>query len=372
MNVEEIEKKVGQLLFVGIPGTTFDSDVLHTFVRCSVGGVILFKHNYENLEQLVKLTSSIQKNLLPVAHQGLPAWIGVDQEGGRVQRFKDPFTIWPPAVKWAELDSPKTCFEVGFVMGTELRASGVNVNFAPVLDVTQTEAKAIGDRAFSEDPNVVANVSSAVVRGFQKTGIVSVAKHFPGHGSVEADSHEELPVCKKTVAELDQVDWVPFRKAVRSRVGGVMTAHILFPEIDPAKPATFSRVFLQDYLRKDLRFQNLIFSDDLEMGAVSAKYDLKDAAFLAVEAGCDQLILGHKWDAVEEVWQHLTRAFVDGILPLERLNESVARISKLKKTNLLPYRPPTEAEAKSFVGHANHKELADCISRGEIPKRFQE
>ncbi len=371
-SLEDTEKKVGQLFFVGIPGTSFDSEVMHTCIRIGVGGIILFKHNYESLEQLVALTTAIQKNLIPSCYKGHPAWIGVDQEGGRVQRFKDPFTVLPPANEWATVASPKACFEAGFVMGKELRACGVNVNFAPVLDVSQGDSRAIGDRSFSSDPEEVASLGSAVVRGIQKSGVVSVAKHFPGHGGVEADSHEELPVCKKTLEELDKIDWPPFKKSIRSRVEGIMTAHILFPEVDASRPATFSRIFLQQYLRKNLRFQKLIFSDDLEMGAVAAKYDLKEAAFLAVEAGCDQLIFGHKWDQVEDVWQHLVKAFHDGVLPMERLDESIARITTSKMEHLSPYRPPSLDEARIFVGHATHKELAACIVRGEVPQIVSE
>ncbi|NCN40283.1 beta-N-acetylhexosaminidase [bacterium] len=371
-NIEEIEKKVGQLFFVGIPGTGFDSEAMHTCIRVGVGGIILFKHNYESVEQLVNLTSAIQKNMIPSSYKGLPAWIGVDQEGGRVQRFKDPFTILPPQDVWTKVGSPKACFEAGFVLGKELRACGISVNFAPVIDVLQGESRAIGDRSFSADPEEVATLGSAVVRGIQKSGVLSVAKHFPGHGGVQADSHEELPVSKKTLKELESIDWPPFKKSIRSRVEGIMTAHILFPEVDASRPATFSRIFLQDQLRKNLRYQKLIFSDDLEMGAVASRYDLKEAAFLAVEAGCDQLLFGHKWDQIEDVWQHLVKAFVDGVLPMERLDESIARISESKMAHLSPYRAPSIEEAKAFVGHAAHKELAAAIGRGEVPKIVSE
>lgn len=366
--IEEIEKKVGQLLVVGIPEPRFDSEVLHAFIRMGVGGVILFKHNYESLEQLVTLTNTIQKNLIPAAYKGHPVWIAVDQEGGRVQRFKDPFTVLPAQAKWSALNSPKTCFEAGFILGKELRACGVNVNFAPVLDVLQTEARAIGDRSFSSDPQIVATLGSAVVRGIQKAGVLAVAKHFPGHGSVEPDSHEELPVSPKTVAQLEEIDWIPFRRTIRSRVEGIMSAHILFEKIDPSRPATLSRKLLQDYLRKDLRYTKLIFSDDLEMGAIKKKYELRDAAFLAVQAGCDQLIFGHEWDKIEEVWSHLVKAFVDGVLPMSRLDESIARITELKMKYLSPYRGANVEEARLLVGHDSHRAIAEAIKNGIVPE----
>ncbi len=274
----------------------------------------------------------------------------------------------PPQEKWSVLNSPKTCFDAGFIIGKELRACGVNVNFSPVVDVLQTQAKAIGDRAFSSDPQVVATMGSAVVRGIQKAGVLAVAKHFPGHGSVQPDSHEELPVSPKTVAELEAIDWIPFRRTIRSRVEGVMTAHILFENIDPARPATLSRKILQDYLRKELRYSKLIFSDDLEMGAIKKKYEAQDAAFLAIQAGCDQLIFGHEWEKVEEVWSHLSKAFFDGVLPLARLDESVARVTELKLKHLSPYRAASLDEARSLVGHPSHRSIAEAIARGEIPE----
>jgi beta-N-acetylhexosaminidase len=324
------------------------------------------------LELLVELTNNIQKNLIPFTYKGHPLWIAVDQEGGRVQRFKDPFTVMPAPARWSALNSPKTCFDAGFILGKELRACGVNVNLAPVIDVLQTEAKAIGDRSFSSDPNVVANMASAVVRGLQKSGVLAVAKHFPGHGSVIPDSHEELPVSPKTLADLEKVDWVPFRKVIRSRVEGIMTAHILFENIDPTRPATLSRKFVQDQLRKELRHQRLVFSDDLEMGAIQKRYSLKEAAFLAIEAGCDQIIMGHEWGQVEEVWEHLVKAFYDNVLPRARLDQSIARITDAKGRYLSPYRSASIEEARSLVGHPAHKVIAEAIQRGVVPATLSE
>lgn len=371
-NIDELEKMVGQLILAGIPDPHLGANTARLFEKVGVGGVILFKHNYENLDQLVQLNNSIQKTLMPQAYRGMPLWIAVDQEGGRVQRFKQPFTVMPPQALWAKINSPKTCYDAGFILGKELRACGVNINFAPVIDVLQVDAKAIGDRSFSSDPNVVANLGSAVVRGLQKSGIMAVAKHFPGHGSVVPDSHEELPVSPKTIEDLEAIDWIPFRKVIRSRVEGIMTAHILFNNIDASRPATLSRKLIQDWLRKDMRYQRLIFSDDLEMGAIQKKYELKEAAFLAIEAGCDQLLLGHEWERVEEVWQHLVKAFYDGVLPMARLEESISRIVDSKKRHLLPFKLTEISDAKLLVGHPSHRAIADAMARGEVPDSLGE
>jgi beta-N-acetylhexosaminidase len=361
-----LERKVGQLLMVGVPGTSLDRPKLDFLGRIGVGGVVLFKNNYETLPQLVELTNSIQKSLTAEAFQNLPGWISVDQEGGRVVRFGKPFTEFPAQAAWGELNSPKTCFEAGYVMGKELAACGVNVNFAPVIDVLQVNNKAIGDRAFGGDAEKVANLGSAALRGMMKGGVFAVVKHFPGHGSVDVDSHSDLPVCNKSVDELEQLDWIPFRKTFRSRVEGVMTAHILYPKIDPDRPATLSRRLLQEHLRKSLRYSKLIFSDDLEMGAIQKKYSLKDAAFLAVEAGCDQILLCHEWGQIEEVWSYLVNAFSTGALPQKRLDESIERIQDAKQRFLMPFKFANVDLASAIVGAPDFQAVATAIRNKEV------
>ncbi len=357
-----LEKRIGQLLIVGVPSTVLDRSKLDLLGRVGVGGVILFSNNYESIAQLVELTNSVQKTLTSEALDLLPGWIAVDHEGGRVQRFKDPFTVFPPLSQWGTLNSPKTSFEAGYVMAKELIACGVNMNFAPVVDVLQgPTTKAIGDRAFSDNAEVVANLGSAALRGLMRGGVLGVAKHFPGHGAVAGDSHKELPVCQKTVDELEASDWVPFRKIFRSRAEGVMTAHILYPKIDADRPATLSRKILQDYLRKSLRYSKLIFSDDLEMGALQEKYSLKDAAFLAIEAGCDQILMCHEWGQIEEVHAYLVNAFATGALPMKRLDESLARIQAAKKEFLLPFKFADRDFALAAVGAPDFKAIAEAI-----------
>lgn len=366
MSAETLGKKVAQLLIAGVPGTTLDKRQLRFLEQSGLGGIILFKRNYQNLAQLIELTNAIQKAITAESFESLPAWIAVDQEGGRVQRFGEPFTVFPPAAEWGKINSPKTCFEAGFVMGKELRAAGVNVDFAPVLDVpTELNKQAIGDRAFSIDPETVAHLGSAASRGLQKGGVLSVIKHFPGHGAVEQDSHMDLPVCHKTAEELELKEWIPFRRALRARCEGVMTAHILYPKIDPDRPATLSRKILQDILRKQLRHSKLIFSDDLEMGAIIKKYSLKDAAFLAIEAGCDQLLICQDFDEVENVWTYLVKAFESGALPMKKLEESLERIREVKKSFLLPFQYANQELASVLIGAPDFKAVAQSIRDGQ-------
>jgi beta-N-acetylhexosaminidase len=359
------DKIIGQMMIVGFKGTVPTRAQLDTLARIGVGGVILFKQNYESVAQLVELTNAVQRAVIPTAPEGLPAWIAVDHEGGRVQRFGAPFTTFAPAAVWGKLNSPKTCFEAGYVQASELRACGVSINFSPVVDVPPTmEAPGLGDRVFSTDAETVANLGSATIRGIQKGGILGVAKHFPGHGSANVDSHIDLPVCTKSVADLEAVDWVPFRRVIRARADGVMTAHMLVPSIDPDRPATLSRKILQDHLRKGLRHTKLIFSDDLDMGAIRNKHGLKDAAFLAVEAGCDHLLICHSFDELEETWTYLVKAVESGALPQKRILECWERIAETKKRYLLPYAERQANLAEQIVGCAEFKAVAEAIAEG--------
>lgn len=361
----DLKKSVGQFLIVGFKGTSLDKKRLDLLSRLGVGGVVLFKQNYESVPQLVDLCNSVQKALIPTAPQGLPGWIAVDHEGGRVQRFSAPFTAFPPAAKWGQLNSPKTAFEAGYVMASELKACGVNMNFSPVVDVTtDMNAPALGDRVFATDPEVVANLGSATIRGIQKAGIVGVAKHFPGHGSANIDSHVDLPVCEKTIEDLEARDWVPFRRIIRARAEGIMTAHILYPKIDTERPATLSRKILQDQLRKNLRYSKLIITDDMDMGAIRNKHGLKDAAFLSVEAGCDHLLICHSWDEIEEVWEYLYKAFESGALPMNKIEESWARVQEVKGRYLLPYSDAKASVASALVGNPEFKAVAAAIEAG--------
>ncbi|HVJ66307.1 MAG TPA: beta-N-acetylhexosaminidase [Bdellovibrionota bacterium] len=358
----DLEKKVAQLFVVGVPGTTLSVQEQKTLERIGPGGYILFKHNIESVDQVVQLNNSLLKVSDRGSWRNMPSWISVDQEGGRVQRVREPATLWPPAKLIGQLDSPKTAYEAGFAVASELHALGFNVNYAPVLDVpSDWNNPALGDRCFSTDPEIVASMGSAFLRGVQRAGVLAVAKHFAGHGGVNVDSHLELPVCHTKLAELQEKDWVPFRRAIRARVEGVMTAHVLYTDIDAERPATLSRRLLQDHLRKELRFGKLIFTDDLGMGAITQKYSLEEAVFLSIEAGCDQLLLCHNFDELEAVWVNIVRAFESGALPKAKLDEALTRIGEAKKKWLSPVHYADAGKAKKILGCAEHQKIAEAI-----------
>jgi beta-N-acetylhexosaminidase len=271
------------------------------------GGVILFSRNFASLEQLRRLTAMIHDLRRP------SLLIGVDHEGGRVQRFRDGFTAIPAmrelGIEWD--DNPARARhlaqEVGFVLAAELRAHGVDLTFAPVLDVDHGSSSVIGDRSFHGDPHVVAELARSLITGFRRAGMVAVGKHFPGHGYVRADSHYEIPVDERAFADIEAGDLVPFRRLIEAGVGGIMPAHVIYPAVD-SRPAGFSERWLKQVLRGQLGFDGVIFSDDMSMEAASVAGGVVERAQAALSAGCDMVLVCNDPHAAGEVLERLEYA----------------------------------------------------------------
>lgn len=280
---------------VGVRGFSLTAEDIDLLQRPAVGGVILFSRNYESREQLTALTTEIHSLRRP------PLLIAVDHEGGRVQRFRSGFTRLPAARRFGEIYETEPARAVqlaelcGWVMASELGAVGVDFSFAPVLDLDFGVSSVIGDRAFHRNPAVVATLARAYVGGMSAAGMAATGKHFPGHGGVETDSHHAVAVDRRSLAELERDDLVTFERLIASGLAGVMPAHVIYPSID-AHPAGFSSFWLQEVLRGKLRFQGLIFSDDLEMEGASAGGDIGQRARAALGAGCDMVLACNDFD----------------------------------------------------------------------------
>jgi beta-N-acetylhexosaminidase len=265
-----------------------------------VGGVILFTRNYQSPAQLARLTAEIHAVRTP------PLLIAVDHEGGRVQRFREGFTRLPPMRELGRLwdDHPQRARnlarQTGWVLAAELRASGVDFSFTPVLDIDYGASGVIGDRAFHRNPQAIAELAHGLMLGLKQGGMATVGKHFPGHGFVRADSHLEVPVDDRDFADIEMEDLVPFRQMIDFGMAAVMPAHVIYPKVD-SRPAGFSRVWLKDILRGHLGFDGVIFSDDLSMEGASVAGGMVERANVALEAGCDMVLACNNPAAADEL-----------------------------------------------------------------------
>ncbi len=324
-----LPEKIGQMLLLGwMTGPQADALVTE-FVA---GGVILMGRNIgtpaETSAQIAHLQALAYENGLP------PLFVAVDQEGGRVQRLGPPRYPARPSARalGASPDPVPAARQTAHSIGSELSALGFNWDFAPVLDVdSNPQNPVIADRSYSPSAGIVAALGVAAVHGFQEgAGILACGKHFPGHGDTETDSHFALPTIRRTRAALDAVEMVPFRAAIEAGLAAIMTAHILFPALDPDLPATLSHAILTGLLRQELGFDGLIITDDLEMRGVAEKWGAPEAAVLAVLAGADILLCCHEWETQKAIQAALLFAVQTSRLSESRLDQSLARIAAAK------------------------------------------
>jgi beta-N-acetylhexosaminidase len=291
-------------VMLDVTGTALTDDDRRRLAHPLTGGVILFSRNFSGLEQLARLTAEIHELRSP------PLVIAVDHEGGRVQRFRDGFTVIPPMRELGRAwdANPRRAkdlaSEAGFVLATELQAHGVDMTFAPVLDVDHGSSGVIGDRALHSEPGAIAELARALLRGFKQAGMSGVGKHFPGHGHVRADSHHEVPIDGRTLGEIEAADLVPFQRLVDAGIGGIMPAHVIYPKVD-AQPAGFSPVWLKKILRGRLGFGGVIFSDDLSMEGARGAGSIVRRAQAALAAGCDMAVVCNNPAASDELLEGL-------------------------------------------------------------------
>ena len=352
-------EKIGQLFMVGFLGTSVTPDLASFIKQYKPGGVILFSRNLESVEQMVNLTNDLQ-----ACSPHSPLLISIDQEGGRVSRLPKGFTIFPSCSQLGLCNSTELAYAAAATMAKELRAVGVNMNMAPVLDVNSNPSNpVIGDRAFGTTPDVVRELGIATAAGLQDNGVVACGKHFPGHGDTNTDSHKELPVVEASRERLEAIEFPPFRRAVQRGVASMMTAHVLYRALDPELPATLSPAVINDFLRHELQYDGVVLTDDLEMHAIIDHFGVEDAAVRAVLAGCDMVLICQDRDREVAAFEAVEQAVASGTISIERLDLSAARIVRLKNRFATPYKPVTISDAKLVAGCRTHQALLHTIEQ---------
>jgi len=344
---------LGQLIITGIQGLTLSSEEASFLKEGNIGGVILFAHNYEDPAQLAELVNSIQK-----LRGEYPFFISVDQEGGRVIRFKKHFTQFPSMLSLSRLGSPKLIFETHQVMAKELAACGINLSFSPCCDIlTNPDNKVIGDRAFGTNAQDVEKFVTAAIRGLQTNGVMACAKHFPGHGGTTKDSHYDLPLVKTSLEELRNKEFLPFIKASRSKVEFIMMAHLMVDSIDDQLPTTLSSK-AYDYLRNEVGFSKIIITDDMEMKAIADRFTIEESTIKALAAGAD-VVLFRFLDDARKALNAIEGAVENKQLSKESVLQKLNRIQSAKKLYLANYQTIYIPKISEFFNSKESQEILE-------------
>jgi beta-N-acetylhexosaminidase len=358
----------GQLTLIGISGPALTEEEKKFIVDNNISGVTLFARNCVDPKQVRDLCAELQSLRHRMADKA-PLFIGIDMEGGRVARLKSPFTQWPPLKRIGDLDSPTVSFHFTETMGKELKAVGINLDYAPCIDVfTNPKNTVIGDRAISTDPEMVAKHSSALIRGYLKAEVIPCVKHFPGHGHTIIDSHDDLPVEEADLKRLNEVELIPFKKSFRARVELIMTAHILFKNVDAEWPVTLSEKFLKTLLRDELKYRGLIITDDLDMKALAKNYDQAMLPVRSLQAGADLLLYCNEPQSPPRALDSLEKALADGQLHATHIEGIRKRVLAMKKENIPHPDPLDMASAAKLIGHPDHLKLSQAIAQGQVPE----
>ncbi|NLY43409.1 MAG: beta-N-acetylhexosaminidase [Clostridiaceae bacterium] len=324
-----LEEKIGQMVVVGLDGYTIDEHALAMIENYYVGGFILFDRNVENAYQLLTLINSLKTIN---SRNKVPIFVSVDEEGGRVSRMPDELIKIPANKEIGEINNGDFSYQIGNIIAETIKSFGFNMNFAPVLDINSNpQNPVIGDRSFGADAEIVTELGIQTMKGLQKGGVISVVKHFPGHGDTLVDSHVGLPSVDHDLDRLKSFELIPFKEAIDNQADAVMIAHILMNKIDPQYPASLSKTVITELLRKELGFKGVVITDDMTMGAIVENYSIGDAAVRAINAGSDIVLVSHGYNNAVSAIYSIKNAVENGVIKKERIDESVYRILKLKQ-----------------------------------------
>ncbi|MBT2666362.1 beta-N-acetylhexosaminidase [Bacillus sp. ISL-4] len=326
-----LEEKIGQLMMVGFKGTEKGNEITELIEQKHIGGVIYFVRNMKSPKQVARLSNSLQQTANQSTHS-LPLMVAIDQEGGDIIRMKERVSPLPAQQDLGKNASIEEVYKVAKLNGTELGSMGININFAPVLDLSQTDK-----RSFGKDPEKVYQYGKKAIQGLNDVSITSALKHFPGNGRSEIDPHVETSSVEANKLDLENSDIYPFKKIISEMDNQkffVMVTHIKYPAYDKEKPASLSKIIIEDLLRGKLKYEGLVVTDDLEMGAVNKYYSYEEMGKQAILAGADLLLVCHEYSHELEVYNGLLQAVKAGEVPIDRINESVKRVLTYKLFNM--------------------------------------
>lgn len=357
INKLTVKEKIGQLAMFGIDATEITEDTINLIKEYKVGNIILFSRNVKSLKQLFKLNQDLQK--LALSELGIPMFISIDQEGGMVTRIFNGSTFFPGAMTISATKNVFNAYNIGKIMGKELKALGINMNLAPIYDVNNNPHNpVIGVRSFSDDPKVVSEYAWAFSQGLQENGVFATAKHFPGHGDTNVDSHLGLPRIDHEREYLDNFEFYPFKHAIDKGIKAIMSSHINFPKLtNDELPATLSSKIMTDLLRKEFKFEGLIVSDGMGMKGIVDHYSQEEGCLRGINAGINLVCVCHPYSPRREALDYLYQAYENGELTEEVINERVARVLKHKEELIVNTNIKYE-EIKEIVENEAHKKSA--------------
>lgn len=361
----DLKRALLQLFVIGFPAYELP-DYIKAELEKGLGGTIVFRRNIDTLDQVVALNEAVH---WAAKDQHLPPLVSVDQEGGRVVRVREPLTKIPTMRAVGDHHNLSVAADVADVIASEIGALGFNLNYSPVIDVdTNPDNPVIGDRAFSRDPEWVARFGGAFVAGHFAAGVIPCGKHFPGHGDTDTDSHLELPKINHERERLDAVELLPFRKLADYGIPMIMTAHVVVPSLDPEEPATLSKKILDGILRKELKYEGVIVSDDLEMVAVADLYPIEILVEKSLRAGADLFLICHSFEKYDRALAHLLKVCTEDETLKARVFESANRIAKMKKSLLRSWPKPWKKIDLLFdqIGCEKHRDIIAKIKNGEF------
>lgn len=356
-----IEEQIGQVLVAGFDGLTPTQGIINLIERYHVGSIVLFTRNIQDAQQVRTLTRQLQMTAKAAGHR-YPLLITLDQENGMVRRLGEGATTFPGNMALGAIGSETLAHDIALATGRELKELGINMNLAPVVDVNNNPGNpVIGVRSFGEDPQLVARLGSAMVKGYQEAGIISCLKHFPGHGDTATDSHLSLPTIPHTLERLEKVELVPFRSAIAAGADSVMIAHVYFPALMQGEmlPSTVSPAIIDGLLRQHLGFAGVIITDCLEMSAVAETIGVAQGSVMALQAGADLILISHTYEQQRASAEAIKAAVENNVLSPQHLQQAAERVMHLKERFLSWDDVDNLSEEATWLHSAQHEQLSN-------------